>query len=449
MQRRLYLVLCLGLFCSCATKSVPLVSQPQVNALVASSRFAEANKSFQNKSAYGPKNELLYLLDRGLVSQISGGYAESIQYFAKAKIKIDELYTKSLTNLAATWLVNDTNAPYRGEASEHVWVNMFQALNYAALGNISEALVEARDVNRKLTILNDLHQRQGDYVYRDDAFARLLSGILYESKNDRQDLNDALIAYRKALNVYRDDFHKNTSVEIPYVLRENILAAAQELGFEEFKDYQRQFPDVKFVPVPEKEKKAVVYFVHYNGLSPVKHAGHIPVPIPDGPLTQMAFPKYSERDFDIRTSTITAQRVKGSAFSAQTEVIAKIEAIAIRQLEAAKHWLYAKSFLRPAGKFLLEKGLESKVEREHGDGSGWAVRGAASLYNLFSEQADTRSWQTLPAEVRIARLILSPGDYELQADFRGGSSTLIESKKLGSLSLKAGETRFIIVRTVY
>src|SRR3989338_2846825 len=211
MRREFYLVLCLGLFSSCASKTVPLVSQPQVNALVASNRFDEANKSFQNKSAYGPRNELLYLLDRGMVNQISCNYAESIKYFKKAKLKIDELYTKSLANLATTWLVNDTNAPYRGEASDHIWVNMFQALNYAALGNISEALVEARDVNRKLTVLNDLHQRQGNFVYRDDAFARLLSRIFYESQNDRQDLNDALIAYRKALNVYRDDFHKNTS----------------------------------------------------------------------------------------------------------------------------------------------------------------------------------------------------------------------------------------------
>lgn len=449
MQRRSYLVLCLGLFCSCAAKTIPLVSQPQVNALVASNRFDEANKSFQNKSAYGPKDELLYFLDRGMVNQISGNYGESIKYFEKAKLKIDELYTKSLTNLATTWLVNDTNAPYRGEASEHIWLNMFQALNYAALGNVPEALVEARDVNRKLTVLSDLHQRQGDYVYRDDAFARLLSGIFYESTNGRQDLNDALIAYRKALNVYRDDFHKNTSVGIPQILRENILAASQELGFEEFKDYQRQFPDVKFVPAQERQKNAVVYIVHYNGLSPIKHAGHIPVPIPDGPLTQMAFPKYSERDFDIHISTITARRAKGNAFSAQTEVVANIEAVAIRQLEAVKYWLYAKSFLRPAGKFLLEKSLENQAEQKGGDGAAYAVRGVASLYNLFSEQADTRSWQTLPAEVRIARLVLPPGDYEFQVDFVGDSSIPIDSKKLGSLPLKAGETRFFIVRTVY
>ena len=63
---------------------------------------------------------------------------------------------------------------------------------------------------------------------------------------------------------------------------------------------------------------------------------------------------------------------------------------------------------------------------------------AGSLYNVFSEQPDLRSWQTLPARIRVARLIVKPGAYEVSAG----------SESLGQVTLGAGEKKFFVVRTV-
>ena len=60
-----------------------------------------------------------------------------------------------------------------------------------------------------------------------------------------------------------------------------------------------------------------------------------------------------------------------------------------------------------------------------------------SIYNLVSERADLRSWQTLPAHIHIARLFVEPGEYAL----------VVGREDLGMVRLAAGEKKFFVVRT--
>ena len=78
-------------------------------------------------------------------------------------------------------------------------MNVYLALNFAAQGLPDEALVEARKVDLKLK--EYARQYEGKNAYQEDAFARYLSGILYESTGE---INDAFIAYKKAYEAYAD-----------------------------------------------------------------------------------------------------------------------------------------------------------------------------------------------------------------------------------------------------
>ena len=109
----------------------------------------------------------------------------------------------------------------------------------------------------------------------------------------------------------------------------------------------------------------------------------------------------------------------------------------------------AKTIARSAGKYIVERSGEHAVEKRYGREAALGVRIVGSLYNLFSEQADLRSWQTLPAEIRMARLITDPGEYDLVLDNFDEGNVLLEERSLGKLELKAGEIKFLIVRTVY
>lgn len=446
-----HLLLGVFAFCACLLSccASPPTIQPQINALVVSNHLNYAVKILDDqKSNYGPRNQLLYCLDKAYILQLAGRFDESISYFEKAKVLIDTLYTQSVTKIAATWLVNDFSAPYRGENFEHVLVNIFQALNFAALNNINEALVDARDVDLRLSTISRLYDKDQKDSYRDDAFARLLMGILYESTGSQQDLNDAFISYKKSLEAYESNFYKSMGAAAPRILKENLLAAAQSLGFPEFEQYHRQFPAVKFLNTKEKESKGQIYLIQYNGLSPIKHPSSIVLPFPPGIITKFSFLKYTPREYDIKYSVLNAKNATNTTFVLPTETANDLASLAIKDLKSRQTAIYAKAVVRPVLKTAAEAGASIKAKEKGGEAASYAVQGASSLFNLFSEQADTRSWQTLPAEIRIARLVLEPGTYDLSLSNFGVNNDLVDRKDLGRITLKAGEKKFLITRTV-
>src|SRR3990167_11162667 len=105
-------------------------------------------------------------------------------------------------------------------------INIFQALNYCMVGDLDEALVEARQVDSKLSSINNRYKPGEKNAYKEDAFARLFMGIIYEASNTPEDMNNAFISYRKALEIYETDFQENYDVSTPSLLKENLLAAA-------------------------------------------------------------------------------------------------------------------------------------------------------------------------------------------------------------------------------
>ncbi|MCK5288245.1 MAG: hypothetical protein KAJ14_16645, partial [Candidatus Omnitrophica bacterium] len=109
--------------------------QHGVDNMVVTSNYSKALQILNSKpNVYGKKNKLLYLLDKGYVLHLSERFNESVYTLANGKKVFDELYTKSLSNIASTWILNDYAAPYRGEDFESVLINIFQSLNYLMLG---------------------------------------------------------------------------------------------------------------------------------------------------------------------------------------------------------------------------------------------------------------------------------------------------------------------------
>ncbi|GAF99605.1 unnamed protein product, partial [marine sediment metagenome] len=85
-------------------------------------------------------------------------------------------------------------------------VNLFMALNYVGMGNWEGALVEARKVDNKLSVINSKYEEEKKNVYKEDGFIRFLMGALYEAEGE---INDAFISYRKAEEIYRSAYLPN------------------------------------------------------------------------------------------------------------------------------------------------------------------------------------------------------------------------------------------------
>ena len=282
-------------------------AQPRVNSLVVAQKISQADEALgENPRIYGKNNELLYWLDRGMVKQCAGKFEESIYAFSQAQQKYDELYTKSISKMANAWLLNDYAAAYRGEDFEYTLINIFQAINYLMIDNFNEALVEARDMDSKLSLINSLYN--GKNIYKEDAFGRFFMGILYEANGTPQDLNDAYISYSKAYEVYKKDEGQFFTFEPPDLLKENLLTLAHFMGGEQYHRYRTEFPDLPLMTLQDKKSKAEVYLIQYTGFSPVKVSGVVPIAIDPRHITQVAFPRYMRRYSEIASSAFVGAK---------------------------------------------------------------------------------------------------------------------------------------------
>lgn len=379
------------------------------------------------KGAYGKNMRLNYLLDMGMVNLQCKNYDKSNSYFHQAEDLSDQLWTKSISSEAASFITNDYALPYAGEDFERAGINLFSAMNYAVQGDLEEALVECRRLDSQLNLYNDKYESKN--VYKEDAFARYLSGMIYEAEGE---LDDAYIDYYKAYKVYQD-YEKNYGTSIPSALVDDLLRLAAATGRND--DIASQFSDLGDKPFLDHKKAknlAKVVLIHLNGKSPVKQSNTIAVPSSQGPLS-IAFPSYKVN----RPACSSSQLIVKSPSRMETfdtELVQDINEIALKNLDDRKVRVIAKTIARAAVK---QAAADNLLQNDQ----------AKALFNVFNtlvlEKADIRTWRTLPGEIYVTIHFLEAGDYSLSASNCGNGRPLEE------VSLKSGETKFLLFDTIF
>ncbi len=83
----------------------------------------------------GGTDRLLQLLQRGHVLHYAGRFDESNATFQQAEDLAGSLYTRSISQAAASLIVNDLAVDYRGKPHELAMVPFYRAFNYLSLGD--------------------------------------------------------------------------------------------------------------------------------------------------------------------------------------------------------------------------------------------------------------------------------------------------------------------------
>jgi len=418
------------------------------------------------------KNRLLYYFERGMLLHVNGQYAESNVAFEEAKRIGNELYTESLSNLGLSLMTNDYSLDYAGENYERTLIHLFSAMNYVELGERESAGVEIRqlgDYLKKLQI-----DTTNENVYQEDAFARYLSALLYES--DRE-LDSAFVDYKKALDAY-GEYGTNYLVPQPPSLLANAERVAGRLGNWAKKDLRQRGGGGVARLIPEGSGELVI--LHYNGLSPIKGQDKFTIPfseawllvaawqatgdqsaeadilratafasqINDVDIISVAFPKFVNRPYSI---ALMEPRVEGATEMVGPELVEDIGAIAEKDLADRIVRIRTKAIARAAIKYAIQKGAELAAQSA-GDDYGALLSGATQLIGnvarYASEQADKRVWSTLPDQIWMSSMILPAGTHDLHVDFLSTYSAVVESREVPRLEIPAGGRRFVILRTV-
>lgn len=400
------------------------------------------------------KDRLLFYLNKGVVLSMLGQYEESNEFLEKAYLYTED-YRINYLNEATSLLTNPNFTAYKGEDHENLMVLYYKAMNFLKMGQYDNALVECRRLNIRLQQLSDKYK--SEKKYQRDAFIHNLMGIIYDAKGD---YNNAFIAYRNALDIYKTDYQQMFGVNAPDQLKEDILRTAWLTGFNsEFDQYKQEFNmnDYSYKP---HEGGTLVFFWN-NGLGPVKsewslnfavvhgaggavnftndeYGFSFPFSVPydeetestslkDLEFFRVAFPKYREREL-----FFSGAKLKVNGESYPLELAEDVNAIAFRSLKERMVKEFSMALLRVALKKAAEYGT-----REENEGLGAAL----SLFNALTEKADTRNWQTLPHSIYYTRLPLEKGQQSVTLELQpkeGGN----EHHEVFQYDVQQGETIF-------
>ncbi len=325
----------------------------------------------------GGRNALLFLVEKGVVRHQLGDYRGSIDSLLAAARLIDQFETISLTEQAGSLVINDWMTRYKGEYSERLWIHSYLMMDYLLLGQFDDALVEARLALKRLEQYPD--------ALKNDYFTRALMALCYAQLGED---NDAFLVY------------KRLAADLgPAPVAADLVRLAARIGMpDEVETYKSYLSEA----LPQGEAELVLFVA--NGRIPVKKPGNIILPT----LTRISFPYYENRATRLPSlSFIPSDLTPSAVLSTDMAQVAK------DALEQRKVQIIVRETARVAGK----EALAQSVGNKNGGGTELAVR----LGLMLLEEADTRSWLTLPGRLTLVRIPLVAGHYQLEI-LRGDSS---------------------------
>jgi uncharacterized protein len=369
------------------------------------------------------RDEALLLLNRAMLLRMQGDLDGSTAAFEQAKPVIDALLAVSVTEQAGALAVSDVQRSYIGEPFERVYLHVFAALNYLDAGDFGRARVEALQLD---VLLGELGK---DPDFRGDAFARWLSGMIFEALGEN---SDAMIAYRKAREAYQR-YPESFVNHAPQTLGRDLVRLAERLGLaDEARRFRELFAIQEQAVAPGPGDGEVILLLG-SGLAPVKRETGIVAPTLQGRLVSISMPYYLSR-----RPWVTAAVLESDELSARAELAEDIDALAIDALEQRKPAILSRAVARAAIKHEASRaaGRESELV-------GFVV----NIAGVVSERADTRSWSTLPNQIHVARLPLPAGVHVVDVELRDRSGRP-DIREQYLVEIEAGEKRFISMHRV-
>ena len=402
------------LFVSCASNR----SFARLEQEVTNHRFLEAIEYLdRNRSRlYGPRDTILYYLDRGMLSHFARLHEESIRLLQNAERAIEAAFTVSVTQEIATLFINDNMRDYPGEDYEDIYINFFNALNFFHLGMMESAMVEIRKMIVKLThlatkynlIISELQQMalQDNFTdlpfnpaapvnFSDSALARYLAMLFYRSQGLEDDARIASewlrLAFANAPAVYTFPVPSTIPAElnIPHgMARLNIIA--------------------------------------FSGLSPVKTSNTIRIPLPGGRWARIDVPQMVSRHSEV--ARIYLVFPDGRRFN--LELLEDIDAVARETFRARQNLIYLRTVIRSMTKAMGSVTLGVAAASAEGDRG--LILGllsiSAQIFAEASERADLRISRFFPGRAHVTGVNLEPGIYSFDIVYynRAGRRVAVE-----------------------
>jgi hypothetical protein len=418
----------------------------------------EVNAKAEEKA--GSKDELLWRLEQGTVLSSAGDIEAGIEAFDTAEELVNAYEDKAKTSLTGetiALLSNQAQLPYRGKAYDKIMMNTYKALNYLLLSDAENTRVELNRTlqrQRDAVAANQKRIEEDQQAVQDAKDGKIENekgeSTSYDVDRARQDpqfasatdaelakIDERLLPYADYVNpftVFVDGLFfshmglDNSDVERSRKSFERVASMSPGTYIQQ--DYAMAEAMADGAPAD-----TITYVVFATGSAPVLDQLKIDIPlflVSSVSYVGAAFPRLEYRDRFI--PQLTASTTDGAAYTSQR--LASMDAVISQDFKNAWPSVVTKTLISTATKAIAGKQLEDSAD------SDWrtllAARAANILYQASVNNADVRSWTTLPKEFAYSRLP-TPADGQLQLDFGMFSKPV---------TVVPGKTNVVMVRSI-
>jgi hypothetical protein len=404
------------------------------------------------------RSRLLYLYQRGLLLHEAGDWTASNEALDRAEDLLEDLYTKSISKEVGSLLIGDYLLEYRGERFESAFVHYYKIMNYLALDEPDEAVVECRRLNHRLQVIRDA----GGSFYADDPFLQYLTARIYAMTGN---LADADVSYRVALESYRAH-GSDYGAEMPARLVCDVAATARALG--KTSDAERMGANGGCVATRASQGTLTV-FLECDRV-PTKVENSLVLPIFKDEITEhmdrdayarklctrrddsghsghdleieywlkIALPELRTTPASVRFARVYAVR-SDSAGAADDEAMAEatraanLEVLATKSFEEDRGAILLRAVTRALLKYLATRTIKGKSDEAQ------VAKQLVNLAGVLTESADTRCWSALPGQILVTSLDLEPGRYRIEVDLFGPSRRRAGFLAFDGVEVRAGK----------
>lgn len=446
---------------------------------LAEGRADSALAKLGKKGEYRPDDKLLRQLYVGVAAYYAGDYRRSAHALEQAHDMAEDRYTKSISKGSLSLMTNDLALPYMPGDNERLLIHYYGMLAYLKLGEMEDAVVEARRLSYQLERFDE---KRNPMDASTRALLRYIAGAVFDAAGEA---NDAGVAYRNAALLGGDSAFRRIRLgrrSDPVPSASTVALTSNGWGFEtpapaygeivlivEYGFVAHRVDQHLLVAVNDED---VGLFARRDDEHIRRHARRVSDNLMSGMSSsnigsleyrqrdrhrdgrrdftpadvwlKLAWPVYHRPPVLDGRPWITIGDGSAAPISLQADVSDAVVADYNRQAALLLTRAVARAAVKQALAEVAEKSADGKGGKKKRE--GWLAREAVELTGRLLERADTRSWQLLPSQVGVVRLEVPAGRQNLKLTLPAYNGRGGRSVELGDVTIHPGSVTFLTTR---
>ena len=370
-----------------------------------------------NTGTLSSDKDLLYYLEKGELLTLDSNYPGGRDSWLLADEFVrsweDGVRTDASKVIGdiGSFLVNDKTRRYDGQDYEKVMLSTNLTLSHVMQGNYDLARIEMKKTYEREKLIESFREKEYETL-QEDAKKQNASVSVKQMKDypmaelDTPEVNSLKNGFQNTFSHYLAGYFFEVtgerSLAEPGYRNALKLAPNSKIVQAGLKNVGRQRPGAK---------ESDVLFVVESGFAPSWKSITIPIPLPTSSkgimVTPLSFPAIKSENKGYVPSSIS---VAGKQLPVET--LTNLDAMARRQLKDQMPGILLRTAIR---------GIVKSVAQDQAYKANVILGVAANVATVATEQADDRSWRTLPERISVARAILPKGSQMIEFQTGAGA----------------------------